>query len=59
MISNSPKNVFNRLLQTWIDPKPPSTIFKNQFLGLASADEAKNLLSSVESINRIGRVLVG
>ena len=53
LISNFPKNVFNILLQTWIGTKPPSTIFKNQLLGLASADEAKNLLSSVEPINRI------
>ena len=53
LISNFPKNVFNILLQTWIGTKPPSTISKNQLLGLASADEAKNLLSNVEPINRI------
>lgn len=52
LVSNYPKNVFDILLQTWIGPIPPSTKFKNQLLGLDSADEAKNLSSSVEPINR-------
>jgi len=40
------------LLRTRISPIPPSTTFKHQLLGLVSADEAKNLLSSVEPTNR-------
>ena len=52
LVSNYPKNVFNMLLRTRISPIPPSTTFKHQLLGLVSADEAKNLLSSVEPTNR-------
>ena len=52
LVSNYPKNVFNMLLRTRISPIPPFTTFKHQLLGLVSADEAKNLLSSVEPTNR-------
>lgn len=50
LVSNYPKNVFNILLRTWIGPIPPSTTFKDQLLGLKTADEAveaEELLSSV------------
>ena len=50
LVSNYPKNVFNILLRTWIGPIPPSTTFKDQLLGLETADEAveaEELLRSV------------
>ena len=54
LVSNYPKNVFNILLRTWIGPIPPSTTFKDQLLGLKTADEAveaEQLLSSITPTN--------
>ena len=51
LVANYPKNVFNILLRTWIGPIPPSTTFKEQLLGLETAEEAgeaEGLLSSIQ-----------